>query len=52
MTKGAVIIDSLFVLVSDADDDIVRCRWAETSLGECGGVCGTLQNATLSEVRT
>ena len=25
--------------VEDADGDHVRCRWAESSLNECGGVC-------------
>jgi hypothetical protein len=25
--------------VGDADGDHVRCRWAESSLNECGDVC-------------
>jgi len=33
--------------VADADDDIIRCRWAESSRDECSGVCSTLPNATL-----
>ena len=35
--------------VSDADGDIVRCRWAESALSECGGVCDVFP-ATLDEV--
>ena len=35
--------------MSDADGDIVRCRWAESAQGECGGVCRTFP-ATLDEV--
>ena len=34
---------------SDADGDIVRCRWASSTLRECGGVCDALP-ATLDEV--
>ena len=35
--------------VSDADGDVVRCRWADSSLSECAGVCQTFP-ATLDEV--
>ena len=35
--------------VSDADGDIVRCRWAESALSECAGVCDAFP-ATLDEV--
>ena len=35
--------------MSDADGDVVRCRWAESAQGECGGVCQTFP-ATLDEV--
>ena len=35
--------------VSDADGDVVRCRWADSSLSECAGVCQTFP-ATLYEV--
>ena len=35
--------------VSDADGDVVRCRWANSSLGECGDVCQTFP-ATLDQV--
>ena len=35
--------------VSDADGDVVRCRWANSSLSECAGVCQTFP-ATLDEV--
>ena len=35
--------------VSDADGDTVRCRWANSSLGECAGVCQTFP-ATLHQV--
>ena len=35
--------------VFDVDGDIVRCRWAESDHGECGGVCQVFP-ATLDEV--
>ena len=35
--------------VSDADGDVVRCRWAESAQGECGGVCKAFP-ATLDQV--
>ena len=35
--------------VSDVDGDVVRCRWAESAQGECGGVC-RLFPATLDQV--
>ena len=35
--------------VSDADGDIVRCRWAESALRECAGVCQVFP-ATLDQV--
>ena len=35
--------------VSDADGDIVRCRWSNISQGECNGVCQGFP-ATLDEV--
>ena len=37
------------VSVSDADGDVVRCRWAESAQGECAGVCQTFP-ATLDQV--
>ena len=36
-------------VVSDADGDIVRCRWANSTLRECAGVCQAFP-ATLDEV--
>ena len=36
-------------IVSDADGDVIRCRWAESTQGECGDVCKNF-NATLDEV--
>ena len=39
-----------FILVADADGDTIRCRWAESSRGECSGVCKALPGATLSGV--
>ena len=42
--------NSVFILVADADGDIIRCRWAEYSHGECSGVCKALPGATLSGV--
>lgn len=35
--------------VSDADGDIVRCRWAVSAQGECGDVCQVFP-ATLDQV--
>ena len=40
----------LSFIVTDANGDIIRCRWAESSQGECAGVCRALPSATLSEV--
>lgn len=37
-------------IVADADGDTIRCRWAESSRGECSGVCRALPGATLSGV--
>ena len=39
-----------FFSVEDADGDIIRCRWASSSLGECGGVCNAFP-ATLDKVK-
>ena len=39
-------------LVADVDGDDVRCRWAESSLRECSGVCRAFTGATLVGVRT
>ena len=36
--------------VADSNEDIIRCRWAEFSQGECNGTCRSLPNATLNEV--
>ena len=30
---------SMCSAVNDVDGDIVRCRWAESTQEECGGVC-------------
>ena len=41
---------SYYILpVSDADGDVVRCRWAESALSECAGVCEVFP-ATLDQV--
>ena len=48
MTLGNSFIIS--ILVGDPDGDIVRCRWANGSLGECGGVCNGFPNAMLNMV--
>ena len=37
-------------IVADVDGDDVRCRWAESSQGECAGVCSAFTGATLTEV--
>ena len=34
----------------DADQDIVRCRWAEEAQSECSGICRTFPGATLDGV--
>ena len=36
--------------MEDIDGDDVRCRWAESAKGECGGVCRAI-NATLFGVK-
>lgn len=33
------IVSSIPIVTADADNDIIRCRWADSSLNECGGVC-------------
>ena len=38
--------------MADVDGDDVRCRWAESSRGECAGVCRVFTGATLTGVRT
>ena len=40
-------------LVTDDDKDEVRCRWAKSNAGECGGICGGygLPNAYMFYVR-
>jgi len=38
--------------VADVDGDDVRCRWAESSLGECAGVCRAFTGSTLVGVCT
>ena len=43
-----VSTSTYFLLVSDADGDIIRCRWAQGS--ECAGVCRTFPGAILDEV--
>ena len=55
-TKMAPILNLLHgcnhtvrIPVEDSDGDVVRCRWAESSLGECGGVCRALPGAVLNE---
>ena len=40
----------VIIIVEDADGDIKRCRWANGSLGECGGVCNAFPNAVLDMV--
>ena len=39
---------TLFILVFDADNDQVRCRWAKNK--ECGGICGAPDNIELRRV--
>ena len=38
--------------MADPNRDVVRCRWAISDLGECGGICDVFPNATLDEVRS
>ncbi|XP_048590560.1 uncharacterized protein LOC116611783 isoform X3 [Nematostella vectensis] len=38
---------TIAIPVSDADKDEVRCRWAESSKGECAGVCHAFRGAIL-----
>ena len=55
-TKMAPILNLLYgcnhtitIPVEDADGDVVRCRWAESGYGECGGVCQAFPGAVLNE---
>ena len=36
--------------MADSDGDILRCRWANYTLGECAGVCNAFPFAILDEV--
>ena len=36
--------------MADVDGDDVRCRWAESSQGECSGICRAFTGATLTGV--
>ncbi|XP_056016084.1 uncharacterized protein LOC125677338 isoform X2 [Ostrea edulis] len=42
---------NITIPVYDKQNDTVRCRWAESSKGECGGVCNSFPNAFLDEKR-
>ena len=42
--------DFPFCLVTDEDGDDIRCRWAEYSRLECGGICRAFLGETLDEV--
>ncbi len=46
-----LVICLSFDAVSDPDQDIVRCRWSNVTLNECGNVCNAFPNAILDEVR-
>ena len=55
-TKMAPIVNLLYgcnhtitIPVEDADGDAVRCRWAESTYKECGGVCRAFPDAVLNE---
>ena len=55
-TKMAPILNLLHgcnhtvrIPVEDSDGDVVRCRWAESRLSECGGVCHALPGAMLNK---
>lgn len=39
----------VYIAVYDADGDVVRCRWAESTQKECGAVCQNFP-ATLQQV--
>ena len=38
--------------MADTDGDDVRCRWSESSRGECSGVCRAFTGSTLVGVCT
>ena len=40
---------TITIPVSDADNDVVRCRWSDSTKGECGGICGIPPGATLDQ---
>ncbi|XP_062621620.1 uncharacterized protein LOC134283182 [Saccostrea cucullata] len=42
---------NITIPVYDKDNDTVRCRWAESSKSECGGVCRSFPNSFLDEKR-
>ena len=47
--NGVIILFAFTLTVEDADGDSVRCRWADSMLNECGGVCSTFP-ANLNEI--
>ena len=47
LTPGDILLSRV---VEDTDGDVVRCRWANSSLNECGGVCNAFPFGTLDEV--
>ena len=57
LTKMSPIINILYgcnhtieIPVIDPDGDVVRCRWAEKSLGECADICRAFPGALLNEI--
>ncbi|KAK3599693.1 hypothetical protein CHS0354_037164 [Potamilus streckersoni] len=45
---GCNAITTINLLVSDPDNDVVRCRWSVGS-EECGGICSSFPGATMNE---
>ena len=40
----------VYFVVSDADNDVVICRWATEQLDECGGICNAVHGIDIDEV--
>ncbi|XP_061176033.1 uncharacterized protein LOC133184985 [Saccostrea echinata] len=40
---------NITIPVFDKDNDVIKCRWAKSSLRECGGVCSSFPHSWLYE---
>ena len=48
--KLSSVVFPVLVAVQDADGDVIRCRFANSSQRECADICDGFPNAILDEV--